>query len=421
MSSVHSVVPRSESVAAPAALMIVPTYNEAKNIVPLLEALFALPMVEETGWQLHVLVRDDSSPDGTGEIVRDLIETTYPGRLILSSGTKDGLGKAMKAAFDESLELGYEVIMTMDADFSHSPLDVPKLVAAINDGADVAIGSRYVDGGLIPGNWPLGYIVRTRVAGAVARLLGGVDPSIRELTTNFRAMRRSVLGAIPYGTVDAKGYGFMIFLANAFVMGAWTVKEVPISFYSRANGSSKARLSDIFEFFKIAYRLNDDSPFKQVARFLTVGASGTVVNLFALWLLRRVVPEDASVIWLSIAAIQISIVWNFVLHDRFTFKSYRKAWKGQSTLKQYGKNFLRYEGTSALTQTVIFTAFVLLSNLGVFYLLAQLLGIGIAFIVNYYVSSTYIWVFRKGAPLTRTDAPVDAPTATRTVRPAHAR
>ena len=390
-------VPRS---SLRTALMIVPTYNESANIEALLAELFALPL-ERTGWQLHVLVRDDSSPDGTGEIVAALAEGEYAGRLILSRGTKQGLGKAMARAFDEALERGYEVIMTMDADFSHTPSDVPGLLAALDAGADVAIGSRYIDGGLIPGNWPLGYIVRTRVAGTVARVLGGVNPGLRELTTNFRAMRRDVLQAIPYGSVEAKGYGFMIFLANAFASGAWTVKEVPISFHTRAGGVSKAGISDIVEFFKIAYQLNDDSPFKQVARFLTVGASGTIVNLFSLWLLRRFFPDDSSVIWLSIAAIQISIAWNFILHDRFTFKSYKRAWHGRYRLPQFARNFAKYEGTSALTQTVIFTSFVLLSNLGVFYLLAQLLGIGIAFVVNYYVSSTYIWVFRTSTSYAR--------------------
>jgi dolichol-phosphate mannosyltransferase len=381
-----------QSANFPQALMIVPTYNEANNIGPLLQALFALPLETLTGHELHVMVRDDASPDGTGQLVAQLAATTYAGRLFLSTGKKEGLGRAMRFAFDEALALDYPVILTMDADFSHSPADIPALLLAINGGADVAIGSRYIDGGLIPGNWPLQYIVRTRVAGMVARTLGGIDPSIRELTTNFRAMRREVLASIPYNTVDAKGYGFQIFLANAFCSNDVAVTEVPISFHTRADGDSKAKLSDIVEFFTIAYRLNDDSPFKQLARFITVGVSGTIVNLLSLWMLRQVFHSDT--IFLSAAAIQISIIWNFILHDRFTFRSYKRAWHGKYSIGRFGRNLLKYEGTSALTQTVIFTCFVLFSELGVYYLLAQLLGIGVAFVVNYYVSSTFIWVFR---------------------------
>ena len=370
--------------------MIVPTYNEADNIEPLLDALFAQNITERTGWEFDVPVRDDSSPDGTGQLAKRLAAGKFHDHLIVTQGVKNGLGSAMKLAFDDALAEGYDVILTMDADFSHLPSDVPALLEAINAGADVAVGSRYIDGGLIPGNWPLGYIVRTRMAGAVARMVGGVDPQLKELTTNFRAMRREVLQSINYRSVEASGYGFMIFLANAFVTGPWRVQEVPISFHTRAEGVSKAGVSDIVEFFRIAYRLNDDSPFKQLARFITVGVLGTIVNLGMLWLLRRFFPDDSVIVLLSAIAIQVSILWNFTLHSLFTFKRYRRE-LGQTPPKSVLSNLGKYELTTLLTQTVIFTCFVVLSNLGVFYLLAQLLGIGAAFVVNYYVSNTYIW------------------------------
>ncbi|WP_082101510.1 glycosyltransferase [Demequina rhizosphaerae] len=380
------------------ALMIVPTYNESGNIAALLEQLFSLPTRKRTGWDLHVLVRDDRSPDGTGEIVEELAAGRYRGRLLLSRGTKQGLGKALELAFAEALELGYEVVMTMDADFSHAPLDVLPLLAAIEDGADVAVGSRYTPGGLIPGDWPLSQIVRTRVAGSVARGVGGIDPGLRELTTNFRAMRRHVLDSIDFGRVRARGYGFQIFLANAFSSGGWAVTEVPISFHTRAHGVSKASVKDVVEFIRIALQLNDDSPFKQLVRFLLVGASGTLVNLGSLWVLRHIFmpqdPVDDGIWLLSAAAIQISILWNFCWHTAFTFRRYRRAGGGLG-VGQALMNLLKFEGASALTQTVIFGAFVVFSNLGVFYLFAQALGIAIAVTVNYWVSSHYIWDWRR--------------------------
>lgn len=377
------------------ALMIVPTYNESKNITPLLDALFGLQEVEALGWRLDVLVMDDTSPDGTGAIVKKLAKTTYKGRLFLCTGQKEGLGRALQKAFDAALAHDHEVILTMDADFSHDPADIPKLLRAIDGGADVAIGSRYIDGGLIPGNWPLGLIIRTRIATQVARWLGGVSRDIRELTTNFRAMRRHVLETIEYNSVKASGYGIQIFLANAFTSNNFAVSEVPITFRSRAYGNSKARLKDVTEFFKIAYRLNRDSPAKQAMRFLTVGMSGTVINLLALWQLRGI--TDSTLPYISFIAIQISIMWNFTLHNMFTFKAYRKAvdYRKRSGFLQLVRNFFLYEGACVLTQTVILGVYALLTWMGVYFLVAQLLGIGSAFIINYYISSKYIWSLTK--------------------------
>lgn len=378
------------------ALMIIPTYNESGNIERLISALFSLPTVKYTGYALDVMVRDDSSPDGTGEIVNRLISEKYGKRLILSQGTKQGLGKALQLSFDEALCHGHDVIMTMDADFSHSPDDVIKLLRAIDQGADVAIGSRYIEGGLIPGNWPVGLIIRTRIAGMVARLLGGINPTLQELTTNFRAMRRSVLSDINYNSIKARGYGFQIFLANAFSSGKYKITEVPISFYSRAEGQSKARASDIAEFFRIAYQLNDDSPVKQLLRFSIVGMSGTIVNLSSLWVLRDILGSETVLI--SLAAIQMSIIWNFVLHNLFTFKAYKSATKDRAPKERIfslAQNFMKYQGATSLSLTIIFLTFVLFSSLGVFYIFAQALGILFAFVINYYLSNTYIWKFTR--------------------------
>lgn len=374
------------------ALMVIPTYNEAQNITPLLKQLYDLDGLDRMGWQLDVLVMDDTSPDGTGEIVESLAQTTYPDRLFLVRGKKQGLGKALQKSFDAALQYDHDVVLTMDADFSHDPKDIPALLKAIDEGADVAVGSRYIDGGLIPGNWPLGLIVRTRVAGFVARWLGGINGDLHELTTNFRAMRRHVLENMDYNKVRANGYGIQIFLANAFTSKNYTVTEVPITFRSRANGNSKSQMKDIVEFFRIAYGLNPDSPAKQVTRFMTVGASGILVNLATLWLLRN--SFDTTAIWISFIAIQLSIVWNFNWHNAYTFRSYRRAF-GKFTVPQYMANLGKFELAQLLTQAIILSVYFLLSTAGVFYLLAQIVGIFLAFIVNYYIASTYIWAHTK--------------------------
>ncbi len=368
--------------------MVVPTYNEANNITPLLKQLYGLRKLKRLGWQLDVLVMDDSSPDGTGDIVRNLSRTKYKDRLFLLSGRKQGLGKALQKSFDAALEYDHDVILTMDADFSHDPHDVPRLLKAIDDGADVAVGSRYIDGGLIPGNWPLGLIIRTRVAGFVARWLGGINPDLRELTTNFRAMRRHVMHKINYNKVVANGYGIQIFLANAFTSHDFKVSEIPITFRSRANGNSKSQLKDIAEFFKIAFRLNPDSPAKQITRFMMVGATGILVNLMTLWLLQSYF--DTTALWISFIAIQVSIFWNYNWHNGYTFKHFTHdfgRWKGPL----YLSNLLKFQLSQILTQSIILSMYFVLSTAGVYYLLAQFIGIGVAFVLNYYISSNFIW------------------------------
>lgn len=368
------------------ALVILPTYNEARNVEPLLAEIFAVSD-QLTDWQIDVLVMDDTSPDGTARVVKRLADSLYVGRVFLHTGQKDGLGRALQRAFDAALSYDHNVILTMDADFSHSPQDIPALMDAISAGADVAIGSRYIEGGMIPGNWPLHLIVRTRLATALAHWLGGVSSDLHELTTNFRAMRRQVLVEIPYNDVQANGYGIQIFLANAFTDGLYHVTEVPITFRSRASGRSKARLSDIVEFLKIAYHLNSDSPAKQAMRFMAVGASGTAVNLAALWYFQHL--TGSTLPYISFMAIQISVIWNFLLHSYFTFRE--TAASNRPKRHNVIFRFFKYEGAVLLSQTLMLGTYSLLTWSGLHFVLAQLIGIVTAFIANYYLSVKYIW------------------------------
>ncbi len=372
-------------------LIVVPTYNESGNIGRLLNAIFSLK-VQDKGWSLDVLVMDDNSPDGTGEIVRKLAETKYKDRLFLESGQKQGLGRALQRSFDAALRRKHEVILTMDADFSHDPKDIPRLLKTIDEGYDVVYASRYVPGAFIPGDWPMMLIVRTRIASFVARWLGGVSKDLKEITGNFRAIRRHVLEQIDYNSAQANGYGMQIFLSNAFTNKDFRVTEIPITFHSRAEGAPKGRVKDVIEFFKIAYRLNPDSPGKQVMRFLMVGASGTIINLSCLWMLRNAGLNN--LVLASFLAIQISVMWNFMLHNVFTFKAYRHA-VGSWRLPIMARNFALFEGATLLTQTITLSVSVLLTFSGLHFILAQLTGIGTAFVVNYYISSRYIWSLAK--------------------------
>lgn len=255
------------------ALITIPTYNERGNITALIHELFSLEA--QTPYVIQILIIDDRSPDGTGEEVKRL-QHQYD-NLYLLEGQKAGLGAAYRRGFDYAFEfLDFDVIIMMDADFSHPPADVIRLLESIDRGNDVAVGSRYAEGGMIPGNWPLKRILNTRVAHLVARYVGGIKTDLAELTGGFKAMRREALEKIPYQKARASGFGFQIFLTNAFVQLGLNTEEVPICFRDRRVGSSKMRLKDISEFVRIAAGLNKHSPFRTHVRYFLNGLFGIV-------------------------------------------------------------------------------------------------------------------------------------------------
>jgi len=216
----------------PAAWLILPTYNEAENIEPLVRA--ALPRLEEAGAEPHVLIVDDGSPDGTGAIADGLAEELGPVDVIHRE-RKQGLGRAYLAGFGVALERGADLIMEMDSDFSHDPADLPRLIAAA-DAADLALGSRYVPGGGIT-EWGVVRRLLSRGGSAYARWLLGVP--VRDLTGGFKCFNRRVLEEIDLEHVHADGYGFQIELTYRAVRQGFTVTEVPIVFRERRVGQSK--------------------------------------------------------------------------------------------------------------------------------------------------------------------------------------
>ncbi len=219
-------------------LVIVPTYNEIENL-PLI-----LSRIEKVLPDVHVLVVDDGSPDGTGDLA-DELAAKDPDRLhVMHRTAKDGLGAAYLAAFAWGLERGYTVLVEMDADGSHAPEQLYRLLDAIDSGADLAIGSRYVDGGTVR-NWPKRRLVLSRTANTYARVLLGVG--IQDITAGYRAYRREVLEKIDLTAVDSKGYCFQVDLTWRSINLGFAVAEVPITFTERELGVSKMSGSNIRE------------------------------------------------------------------------------------------------------------------------------------------------------------------------------
>jgi dolichol-phosphate mannosyltransferase len=219
----------------PSATVCLPTYNETANIEPMLRALGPLGV--------HVLVIDDNSPDGTGEIADRLAaELGYVS--VLHRERKEGLGPAYIAGFERALESGAELVLEMDCDFSHNPADVPRLIAACENGADLALGSRYLPGGGTE-NWGRGRRIISTGGSWYARTLLGVN--VRDLTGGFKCYRRRALERIDLRAIRSKGYAFQIETTYRTIRAGCTVVEVPIVFSDRTAGQSKMSRAIVVE------------------------------------------------------------------------------------------------------------------------------------------------------------------------------
>ncbi len=211
-------------------IVVIPTYNEKENIEKIIRKVRSLQ------GDFHVLVIDDGSPDGTAGIVKSLMEEFAGSLFIIEREGKLGLGTAYLAGFRWALERGYDFIIEMDADFSHNPDDLPRLIAACDSGADVAVGSRYCKGVSVV-NWPVGRLLMSYFASVYVRLMLGIN--VYDTTAGFVCYRRKVLEAIDFDKVRMKGYGFQIEMKYTACKLGFKIKEVSVIFVDRTEGTSK--------------------------------------------------------------------------------------------------------------------------------------------------------------------------------------
>jgi dolichol-phosphate mannosyltransferase len=221
----------------PRATICLPTYNERENLEPMVAALLG-----QLGADDSVLVIDDASPDGTGELA-DRLAQEYDRVAVLHRRAKEGLGPAYLAGFRRAVADGAELVLEMDCDFSHDPADVPRLIAATAD-ADVALGSRYVRDGRVE-NWGAGRRFVSRAGSLYAQIL--LAAPVRDLTGGFKCYRREVLERIDLGAVSSRGYAFQIETTYRALRAGFRVVEVPITFSDREAGASKMSRSIVLE------------------------------------------------------------------------------------------------------------------------------------------------------------------------------
>lgn len=238
-------------------IIIIPTYNEQENIEKIIRKVYTLPV------DFHVLVVDDGSPDGTGAIVKRL-QTEFADRLFLEERQgKSGLGTAYVHGFKWCIARSYQYIFEMDADFSHNPEDLPRLREACQQGADVAIGSRYIKGVNVV-NWPMSRVLMSYFASGYVRLVTGID--IRDATAGFVCYKREVLQTIPLHRIRFVGYAFQIEMKFTAIKYGFKVVEIPIIFTDRTEGVSKMSTRIFREAFFGVIQMKVNSWFRKYRR-----------------------------------------------------------------------------------------------------------------------------------------------------------
>ncbi len=238
-------------------IVIIPTFNEKENIENIIRKVFSLPDV------FHILVVDDGSPDGTANIVKNL-QNEYEGMLHIEERKgKLGLGTAYIHGFKWALERSYEFIFEMDADFSHNPEDLIRLKSACIEGADLAIGSRYIKGVNVV-NWPMSRVLMSYFASVYVRIITRID--IQDATAGFKCYRRIVLETIPLDKIRFIGYAFQIEMKFTAIKYGFNVMEVPIIFTDRTEGTSKMSTKIFREAFLGVIQIKLSSFFRNYSR-----------------------------------------------------------------------------------------------------------------------------------------------------------
>lgn len=366
-------------------VIILPTYNEKENIrilIPKLEEV--IERIESH--EIEILVVDDNSPDKTADAVKDF-QKKYR-NVHLLSGEKKGLGVAYLRGFSHAIDtLNADVLIMMDADLSHPPELLQDFLKGVDEGYDLVIGSRYVEGGGTP-DWNLKRRLISKGGNLFARVVAGMY-SIHDCTSGYRAIRKSAFEKINIKYLHTRGYAFLSTLLYELVCVGAKVKEIPLNFYDRRYGETKLKSKDLREFFQNVFRLRFKSS-RRMIKFAIVGGSGIFVNLGIFTLVKGILyslfgKTHLTLLSSSLCGDELSIIYNFFLNHYWTFKY---STTGDHILKKMFKFHI-----VALTSVVInnIILFTLHTGFGVWDTLAKFIGILIAFMWNYLMNVKWTW------------------------------
>lgn len=361
----------------PIACIVLPTYNEAGNIP------VVIPQIFEQGTKfnshdLHVLVVDDSSPDGTAEVVREM-QKKYK-NLHLINGEKNGLGEAYKRGMAHaSDQLNAEVIFQMDADLQHDPAMLPLFITLYNFGFTFVIGSRFAPGGTTV-NFSFYRTVISRVGNFLIRVLGGL-PRLNDFTSGYRCIKADLLKKCDLNHLSTRGYSFQTSLAFELLRNGAKVLEIPIIFREREHGASKLAFRDQFEFVINLARIRFGKYYDFV-RYMFIGFAGVLVNLGIYIIAARglnIFPEVSALI-----SIEASIVFNFLMNNLWNI---RKSVAG----KHWFPRLIRFHKKTIPGAVVTYVVFLLLIANQYYQVPALAAGIFIGVFVNYIVDAYFTW------------------------------
>lgn len=387
------------------AVVIIPTYNEKENIAKTISSLAEIFHKIST-YQMKILVVDDSSPDGTSNVVKEL-QKKHKFLQLLINQKKSGLGGAylsgMKHAFGA---MGAEVVFEFDADLSHDPSKIPNFLSKINEGYDFVLGSRYIEGGSIPENWALHRKFLSIVGNLFINFLM-LDFSLRDWTTGFRAIRKKVYLEVEKELHSERfsGYTFQIGFLHKAKRKGFRIAEVPFSFKDRLVGNSKIGPEYIKNtmIYLLKVRIKELLAMR-VVRFAMVGAFGAIVQLIALTLWRLIFSTERNFVIANFLSIETAIVSNFIWSNLWTFKDRRL------NAAQIPLSFLTFNLSSAgsiLIQSVI--AYVTAHTVGLVPLftvpiinyvvdtgvVSAIVGILVGMFWNFFAYNAFIWKKKK--------------------------
>lgn len=364
------------------ACVVLPTYNEAQNVSILIPKIFEQARKILTH-ELHVLVVDDNSPDGTEQVVRKYVDE-YPSLHIIT-GERKGLGEAYKRGIAFALStLKPDIVFQMDADLQHDPSLLPLFVNLYSHGFSLVIGSRFVPAGST--DFPFHRKLLSLGGNWLIRVVGGL-PRLRDCTSGYRCIKAEVIEKCDFSNLSTRGYSFQSSFLFELLRNGARVVEIPIVFSAPLHGESKLSFRDQLEFLtnlgKIRFRKSNE-----FIKFCLTGTSGVVVNMGGYILLTRFLGMPIEIA--SLIAIETSILSNFFLNNVWTFRN-------RETESYCLTKLLRFHAVTALAGVTNYSLLLLLVKaLGWWDIFANLIGIMVGTLVNYSMSP--LWTWKELAP-----------------------
>ena len=361
---------------------VLPTYNEEENIENIIQQI----LKEEKNQSKHtfsILVVDDNSTDETQAIVQRYISLNS--KIHLVTGQKKGLGDAYKRGFKFALnDLKADVIFQMDSDGQHDASLIPDFVSYIEEGKDVVIGSRFIEGGTTP-DFSFSRLLMSKAGNLLVRYVGGIT-QVKDCTSGYRLIRASYLKELDFSYLSTRGYSFQSSLICDLAWRGADISEIPIEFSSRQGGDSKLALRDQIEFLLNIPRLGFRN-LEDFMKYSLVGVSGVFVNLGLYFLLTRY--YEISELVAPLIAIESALISNFILNNFWTFGK-------RVTQSRIRVKFVKFHLVSGFSALINYSAFLTLFLVfGLYDILANLIGIGLAAIVNYLINSNWTWKGNK--------------------------